>query len=180
MQTMIALLRGINVGGHRKIKMADLRKHLEVAGFQQVQTYIQSGNIVFQSGDSAPALEVRIKELILEKWGFEVEVMVLSGEEWAEIERNNPFLPEQEANIARLSVTVLGEVPAPKLLPAVPPEKYLPDQFQLIGRAVYLYLPNGMARTKLQHGLFEKKWATRATNRNWKTVRKLLAMSQEA
>lgn len=180
MESKIALLRGINVGGHRKVRMADLRIYLAGMGYQEVQTYIQSGNVLFKSEKSSQVLEAEIEALLQAKFGFGAATLVLCRAEWEAIHAENPFLPEKEDEIIRLSVTILSEAPAPEALAALDASQYLPDSFEVRGRAVYLYHPNGYGRTKLVHTFFEKAFGTSATNRNWKTVRKLLSMVEEA
>ena len=180
MESKIALLRGINVGGHRKVRMADLRIYLAGMGYEEVHTYIQSGNVLFKSDKSPQVLEGEIEGLLESKFGFGAATLVLTRSEWEAIHADNPFLPDREDEITRLSVTVLSESPSAEAIAALEAEKYLPDCFEVRGRAVYLYHPNGYGRTKLVHTLFEKAFGTSATNRNWKTVRKLLSMVENA
>jgi len=173
MDTFIALLRGINVSGQKKIKMADLRKLLEQLGLQEVQTYIQSGNIVFRSALSAAALRQKITEAIADQYGFDVPVQVISADQWLEWADQNPYLPEQEEDLKLLHLTVLESDPGP----LGPFSFETTDQFQQHSRLIYLYCPNGYGRSKLTNNFWERKAKCAATTRNWKTVRKLAEMA---
>jgi len=172
MKTYIILLRGINVGGHKKIKMADLRALLEKQGMQQVQTYIQSGNIVCQSSLGASALRQKVTEAIAEHYGFEVSVQVFAANDWLTWSGQNPYLPQHEEDLKALHLTILEEDPGP----LSPLDIDTTDQFEQRGRLLYLYFPNGYGRSKLTNSFWEKKAKCAATTRNWKTVRKLTEM----
>jgi len=114
MKTYIAMLRGINVSGQKKIKMADLRAHLSTLDFTAVQTYIQSGNVVFKSANATLAeLEAAIRQKILDEYGFEVGVMARTPADFEAVLRNNPFA---DRDLNRLYVTFLGRAPAPERL----------------------------------------------------------------
>ncbi len=172
METYIALLRGINVSGQKKIKMADLRALLHQKGLQEVQTYIQSGNIVCNTLYDALALRQKITEGIAEQYGFDVPVQVIPAADWLYWADQNPFLPDYEGELKYLHLTILEKDPGP--LGPLPFET--PDQFEQRGRLVYLYCPDGYGRSKLTNSFWEKKASCAATTRNWKTVRKLAEM----
>lgn len=176
MQTYIALLRGINVGGHRKMKMADLRSTLAELDFREVQTYIQSGNIVFQKEKTKESeLEKNISEKIKSTFDYDVPVKVLSAKELNSIFKKNPFIPEQE-NIKALLVTMLSSKPKKADVSAVEAMDFGDDLFTIDGKAVYLNIKSPYHKTKISNGFFEKKFCCRATTRNWKTMTKLVEM----
>jgi uncharacterized protein (DUF1697 family) len=179
MRTYIALLHGINVGGHNMLKMAALKLYCEELGWQHVQTYIQSGNIIFRSDEKdthqlADLLCKKLKEH-LEK---DISILIIELSELEEIYKKNPFIIERNIPIDKLYVTFLGDVLSNELIEIIQPELYKPDEFIIIAKAMYLYLPNGVADSKLAAYPFEKKFHTIATARNWKTVTKLVEMAK--
>lgn len=171
----ISILRGINVGGVRKVPMAALKSALEKAGFLEVQTYIQSGNVIFDSEEiGASILEENIQGIITETFGFaDVPVIVRTSEEWAESISNNPFLKENDVDIEELHLTFLKEQPSAENLEKIRSLYFLPDRFQIIGKDVFVYCENGYGRSKITNDFFEKKLKVSATTRNWKTVMRL-------
>lgn len=178
MKTYIALLRGINVSGQKKIKMAELRSHLVNWGFSQVQTYIQSGNLVFTDTENdRHRIAERIRNGILEVYGFDVPVMILVPEELEEVLAHNPFLPEYEPK--RLYVTFLSAEPPPLLVEQLTLVDYSPEAFILQGKHIYFFSPAGYGRAKMNNNFFEKKLKVNATTRNWRTVNKLNEMCQQ-
>ena len=173
----ISILRGINVGGNRKILMAALKSALEKVGFQDVQTYIQSGNVIFDSKETDNRmLEVQIQEIIAETFGFDVPVIVRTSGEWAESIVNNPFLKENDQDIEKLHLTFLKDQPSSENLEKISSLEFLPDRFQVVGKEVFVYCKNGYGRSKITNDFFEKKLKVQATTRNWKTVLKLHEM----
>ncbi len=171
----IALLRGINVGTGRKVSMADLKKLCEKLGLADVQTYIQSGNFVFSLArpEAIPMLENRLQQAFTQAFGFEVPVIVRSAEEWAESITQNPFLKEENANLERLHLTCLKELPSPELLEKIRTVQYLPDRYVIIGRDVFIFCAAGYGTSKLVNSFFESKLKVQTTTRNWKTVMKM-------
>lgn len=171
----IALLRGINVSGKRKIKMIDLRAMCESMGLQDVQTYIQSGNIIFEhSEEDATVLETALKTQIEATFGFDVPVMLMPQAYLKEVVEGNPFLQKNETiDTKLLHVTFLAEQPEGDLVKALAEKDYGTDEFEIIGNRAYLYFPNGYGRTKLTNAVFEKKLQVAATTRNWRTINKL-------
>lgn len=181
MKTYIAMLRGINVSGQKKIKMAELRAHLAELDFQNVQTYIQSGNIIFQYADTPhPELEEMIHNKIKEKYGFEVPTLVKQAEDFGYVIQNNPFLEEPEKDIKRQYITFLAETPAREHANNINAEDYLPEEYVLDGDVIFFFSPSGYGRARMNNNFFEKKLKVKATTRNWKTVNKLYDMSKEA
>jgi uncharacterized protein (DUF1697 family) len=178
MTRCIVLLRGINVGSGRKVPMADLKKLCESLGLQNVQTYIQSGNVAFELGrpEAILMLEMRLQQAFSETFGFDIPVIVRTDEEWAESIAQNPFLKEENLDIERLHLTCLKELPSAELLEKIKAFQYLPDRYEIIGRDVFIFCAAGYGTSKLVNSFFESKLKTSATTRNWKTVLKLHEM----
>lgn len=174
MQTYVSMLRGINVSGQKKIKMADLKELYESFGFENVQTYIQSGNVVFSTGEAYSAgLTARIELGIVQEFGFEVKTILRTRAEIHDVRDHNPLLPERAEHTKYMAVTFLTDEPA--IIPHEEIEKARsdPEEWIPIGREVYLYFPNGFAKTRLTNNFLEKKLKVSATTRNWRTVNKL-------
>lgn len=173
----IALLRGINVSGQKKIKMADLRAYLEDAGLQDVQTYIQSGNIIFQSEHVDKAeLAQRISDKIKEVYGFDVPVLVLTADYLQSVIEQNTYFKAGK-DISKLYVTFLAEKPSQEKIDTLEAVDCSPEEFTLHDTHLDFYFPNGYGRSKLNNNFFERKLKVSATTRNWKTVNKLLDMA---
>ncbi|MBV5315856.1 MAG: DUF1697 domain-containing protein [Prolixibacteraceae bacterium] len=174
----IAILRGINVGTGRKVPMTDLKKLCENMGLQNVQTYIQSGNVVFEwsRSESISELETRLQKAFSESFGFDIPVLVRTAEEWAESIAQNPFLKEENVDIDRLHLTCLKEVPSQELLEKIKPFQFMPDRYEIIGKDVFIFCAAGYGTSKLTNPFFESKLKVSATTRNWKTVMKLHEM----
>ncbi|MBZ0264302.1 DUF1697 domain-containing protein [bacterium] len=172
----VALLRGINVGGHNKIKMKDLQKLLIDRGLTDVQTYIQSGNIVCTS-DTLDEAEVAdlIHDAIEEKYGYNIPVVVRDAADFLSILTRNRYL-ELEDDPKKTHVVFLLEQPAD--IPTANLDYTLspPDQFYLDGREIFLHTPNGLARTKLTNAYFDRTLKTISTARNWRTLQKIAEM----
>jgi uncharacterized protein (DUF1697 family) len=162
----IALLRGVNVGG-RTLPMAGLRETFEQLGHTNVRTYIQSGNVVFDAKGSAPTVRSVLEQTIDGTFGLEVTVLLRTPAELAKVVAQNPYGSDAY-------VTFLDGVPDRKRVSAVDPAEFAPDEFRVVGQQVFLRCPNGYGRTKINNTFFEKKLATRATTRNWRTVETLL------
>ncbi len=173
----VALLRGINVGGKNKLPMKDLAALFTDAGCGAVQTYIQSGNVVFQA---APALADELPALIAvavaDRFGIHVPVVMRTSSELTKVARGNPFLLAG-ADAKTLHVAFLAAVPDPSRVDALDPRRSPPEKFAVRGREIYLHCPNGLARTKLTNAYFDSALATTSTLRNWRTVLKLLELA---
>ncbi len=176
MKTSISILRGINVSGQKKILMADLKIMYETLGFTNVVTYIQSGNVLFNSDTkySENELMLKIEQAIVEKYDFQVPVQVFSVEFLKNIISNNPFLKGSEIDVEKLHVTYLAEIPSKDKLESIKNYDFSPDKFNIIENTVYVYCPGGYGNTKLSNTFFESKLKVKATTRNWKTTLKLL------
>ena len=178
MAKYISILRGINVGTGRKVPMTDLKKQCENMGLQNVQTYIQSGNVVFELSqpESVTELETHLQKAFTETFGFDIPVLIRTSKDWTESIAQNPFLKEENVDIDRLHLTCLKEIPSPELLEKIKMFQYLPDQYEIIGKDVFIFCAAGYGSSKLVNSFFESKLKTPATTRNWKTVLKLQEM----
>ena len=177
MPAYIAMLRGINVSGHNTIKMEHLRALFSDLGFRNVETYVQSGNIVFQTRIENPSnLSRRISETILLASKFDVPVILRSSIEMQSVIANNPFLKEKGIDSSKLHVTFLSETVQESVLKKLEPLSNNPDRFYGAPREIYLYCPDGYGRTKISNNAIEKALSVRATTRNWKTTNTLLEM----
>jgi uncharacterized protein (DUF1697 family) len=175
MITYIALLRGINVSGHRMIKMEELKNVLSELNFTNIRTYIQSGNIIFETEKTdSVSLEKQMGDKILSHFGFPVPVLIRTRAELENIHKNNPFLGKRSEPVDKLHVTFFPEKPDPEHLKKIEGSLFLPDEFIVSGREAYLLCPNGYGRTKLTNQFFENKLKLTATTRNWKTLETLL------
>ena len=176
MKTHISILRGINVSGQKKILMADLKELYETLGFTNVVTYIQSGNVLFNSDKkySESELIAQIENAIQEKYDFQVPILVFTIEFLKNIVLNNPFIKEKEIDIEKLHVTYLAEIPAKDKLEEIKKFDFSPDRFTIVDKTVYVYCPGGYGNTKLSNSFFESKFKVKATTRNWKTTLKLM------
>jgi len=175
----IALLRGINVSGHKILRMDALRACFEGLGCRNVQTYVQSGNVVFEAGakDTARYAE-EISKKIRRDFGFPVPVLLRTSDELQRIAQQNPFLKQPEMDHTKLHVTFLSAPAAKSAADDLQGLAITPEQFQIRGREIYLYCPNGYGRTKLSNNAIEKKLHVEATTRNWKSVQALLALAE--
>ncbi len=170
----IALLRGINVGGKRKILMADLRLLFASIGLSDVTTYIQSGNIYFKSSiTEKEKLENMIAEAINSKYGFDVPVIIRTASEIESIILNNPFIKQEGVTIDNLHLTFIKTYPNPQYLDTIPSNSFLPDKFEIIGNNIYIYCTGKVSQSKITNIIFEKKFKVVTSTRNWKTVIKL-------
>ena len=168
----IALLRGINVGGKALLPMRELVAIFEASGATGVRTYIQSGNVVFEHGDAA-ACVAQVTLAVAERFGYPGRIVLRSAEEMRAAYAVNPFAG---APAETLHMYFLADRPAAEAVRGLDPERSPEDSFAVVGREVYLHLPNGMARTKLTNVYFDSKLGTVSTARNWRTVGKLTAM----
>lgn len=175
MPKSIALLRGINVSGKNKIRMADLKALFEGLGCTDVSTYLQSGNVVF---DSAKALKSKqIEQAILNQFQLDVPVLSLPGSDLEALANNNPYLNNDGAAPSHCYLTFLWETPSEQSVADLELPNNETGQFAIDGNYVYVHCPNGYGRTKIHTVFFEKKLKLLATTRNWKTLNALLELS---
>jgi uncharacterized protein (DUF1697 family) len=176
LQTSIALLRGINVGGKKKVSMGDLRALFDELEAEDVRTHLQSGNVVFKSVLRDTELIDRVEKAIARELGLKVTVVVRTKAQLAKVVANNPFA-EKVKEQAKLHVAFLAAAPARDSVRGLDPTYGAPDEFRLAGREIYLYYPNGYGRTKINNAYFERKLGVAATTRNWNTVTKLAELA---
>ena len=162
----MALIRGINVGSAKRVKMAGLRAALEAAGYEDVQTYVQSGNVVLRSGSSAKQVAADVAQAT----GFDVDVMVRSAKQIAAVVDGNPYPEVEDGKKLHVAFLEGGK-------PALPDGDFAPEAFTLRGKELYVSLPGGMQNSKLVKALSEKQLGVRATWRNWNTVLALHELS---
>ena len=176
MSSFIALLRGINVSGQKKVKMEDLRNLLLKAGLKNVSTYIQSGNILFQHEKTEPEeLAETIHRAIKEQYGFEVPVIVRTPKELITIKENSPYAAPGH-DMSKVYIVFLKAPPSEEgkiRLSGVPVNN---EEYVIHGREVYLYCPDGFGRARLNNNIVENKLRTVASTRNWKTLNKLIEL----
>ena len=179
MNKYISLLRGINVSGKKIIKMSDLKLHYESLGFNNVQTYIQSGNAIFCSDeDNIKTVQRKIEDRIKEVYNFSVPVLVLSKREIEQIILKVPF-DLNIVDITKLAVIFLETTPVKSLVKEILPFSTKTEQFVIIRDVIYFNCTIGFGKTKLTNNFFEKKLKVTATSRNWKTTSKLLQLITE-
>ncbi|MGW1892906.1 DUF1697 domain-containing protein [Streptomyces sp. NPDC002004] len=179
--TYAALLRGINVGGAKKLPMAELRRILGELGHDDVATYLQSGNAVFRSGeDDADRLAAGLTAAIEKNFGFTVDVLVRDHAYLAGVVDRCPF-PAAELEAKQLHVTYLSEPVGPERFESVDVGAFLPEEFRIGERELYLYVPDGLGRSKLAEALGRPRLyrGLVATTRNWNTVTKLVELTRD-
>ena len=175
MQRYIALLRGINVSGRNIIKIDTLIKLFENLGFCNINTYLQSGNVIFENKDeSINLLENKISESIYEKFKYDIPVIVLTINDVKKIIENNPYKNLQ--NFSDFYVTILKEKPNKE---SIDIKKFKTkatqgEEFLIVDKIIYMNCPNGYRKTKLTNKYFEDMLKVKATTRNWKTINALL------
>jgi uncharacterized protein (DUF1697 family) len=176
MTVYVALLRGINVGGRSKLPMARLRELATGCGFGAVRSYIQSGNLVFTSSEPAATVAARLESSIAAAGGPQPRVAVRSRDELAAVVAGNPYL-ERSTEAKQLHVAFLVEGADPAQLDGLDLDQFAPEELTVVGRETYLFLPDGIGRSKLAEALSRPK-STDTTVRNWRTVTTLLELAE--
>jgi uncharacterized protein (DUF1697 family) len=180
MPTYIAMLRGVNIGPHKRMKMDKLRSSLESLGFEEVKTYIQSGNIVFRGTKlSDRALAKKVGDSIQRDFGFSSEVITRSGEQMGRVIEKNPLLRETGIDRSKLHVVFLSNPPTPASLKKLEELTRPPDRVRTVDREIYFYFPNGVSGSSLWKHPLDRILTVSATMRNWATVNKLYEMAQD-
>jgi uncharacterized protein (DUF1697 family) len=175
--TYAALLRGINVSGQKKILMKDLAEMFAKLGFENIITYIQSGNVVFQSNSKNNTdITAKIAKGIKKEFGFDVNTEVVDKKELQNIINRNPFLNVKGIDESKLHATLLSAAPDKENLNKIAAIDGGKDKIVIAGKTVYLYCPNGYGRTKYTNTVIENKLKVKATTRNWKTLNALLEL----
>lgn len=178
--TYIALLRGINVGGHKMVAMDDLRRILTRMGFEDPQSLLQSGNLVFR-GESQPTgtVEHLLEAEVKKRLSLETLIFVRTSPEWREIVAGNPFPGEARRDPGHLAVMFLKSAPASGTVKALQKTVTGPEVIRPGGRQCYVTYPDGFGRSRFTLPVIEKGLGTKGTGRNWNTVMKLAAASSE-
>lgn len=180
MTTHLALLRGINVSGHSMIKMEALKITLEAIGFQNVQTYIQSGNVFLDTEEeNAAAVGFKIKQQIFKVFGHEVPVVVIAKEDLEACFKNNPFLKEKNLDSKKLYVAFISTTLSNTSMNDLRISQFKPDEASIDGNKIFIKYAIGAGKTRFDQKYIEKKLNVIATIRNWNTVTQLLKMFEE-
>jgi len=180
MPVVVSLLRAVNVGGHAVIKMADLKALYESLQFRDVQTYVQSGNVLFRSSaDDLPGIAAKIQKGIEKRFRVTPGVMLRTVDDMRRIVKRNPFAKRAGIEPAKLHVHFLNHPVSRSAVEEL--KKLRPDPEELIplDRELFIYFPNGAGRSKLPWHTVEKICASAGTSRNWNTVTKLLQMAEQ-
>jgi uncharacterized protein (DUF1697 family) len=180
MPVVISLLRGVNLGGHNKVKMDALRRLYESLGMQNVQTHIQSGNVVFKTKErDLVRLSRLIEDAIEKKFGFHSDVILRTPTELRGVIARNPFAKRSDIDPSKLLVTFLATDPATEAREKVSKLDTQPDELYVDGREVYIYFVGSMARPKISWMAIAKMLKASGTGRNWNTVTKLLDIAEK-
>lgn len=178
MKNYIALLRGINVSGHKLIKMSDLKLLFENCGFENVTTYIQSGNVVFSSSilkkeEIKKCIEITIKNT----FNFDVTTLILDTDELIQAKENHPFLKNDSLETKAIYFTFLDDCPNSELINGLNTLSQETEFFKITDKVIYCFYPNGYGNSKWNNVFFEKKLKVNGTTRNYNTVCKLIELS---
>jgi uncharacterized protein (DUF1697 family) len=171
----VALLRGINVGGKNPLPMKELVRMFQAAGCENVHTYIQSGNVIFDAPTGNSKICDSVSASIEKRFGYRIPVILRTAPELRKVIGGNPFL-KSAVDLKALHVYFLAQAPGARAIASLDPARSAPDAFHVLGQEIYLHLPNGMGRSKLSNAYFDSKLATVSTARNWATVLKLAEM----
>ncbi|MBJ6360373.1 DUF1697 domain-containing protein [Paenibacillus sp. GCM10012307] len=175
MPIQIALLKGINVGGKNKIKMAELKQQMEQQGFRNVHTYINSGNVLFQSDEPESLLGERIEQLIADGFGLSIKVMVRTSGELEAIIHESPYRTKAAPDGKNVYIGLLEEAPSQGAIQKLEVYKF-EDEFKVCGRELHILLNNGAADSKLANNV--QKLSPNLTLRNWNTMSKLVILAK--
>lgn len=180
MKTHLALLRGINVSGHNMIKMDVLKSVLENAGFQNVQTYIQSGNVFIDSEEeNGASVGFKIKQEIFKELGLEVPVVVISKEELEACFNNNSFLKVKDCDTKKLYVAFISKELQGSAINDLKISQFKPDEAAIDKSRIYIKYAIGAGKTRLDQKYIEKKLNVVATIRNWNSVTAMLEIFRQ-
>ncbi|SHL38048.1 DUF1697 domain-containing protein [Flavobacterium chilense] len=176
MTTHLALLRGINVSGHNMMKMEALKTMLENIGFQNVRTYLQSGNVFVDSEEDASKVGFMIKQEIFKVFGHEVPVVVIAKEDLELCFANNPYLKEKDIDTKKLYVAFVSTSLKKENINDLKISQFKPDEASIDGNRIFIKYAVGAGKTRFDQKYIEKKLSVTATIRNWNTVTNLLSM----
>ncbi len=174
----IVLLRGINVGGHNKVPMADLREALAAHGFTDVSTYIASGNVILDAGDRGEQQVVdEVAMVVGDRFDLSIPIVARAAAHWPAILATNPFPEAASTEPKYVHVSLCDQAPDAEAVEAFDHETYEPDEVRVVGRELYLRYPEGVARSKLTGAVLERKLGVTTTARNWSTMLKLAELT---
>jgi len=179
MPVFISFLRGVNMTGHNKMKMADLSTLYSEMGFKNVRTFIQSGNVVFTTGGdyTVPSLSKMIESSVNKGFGYDVPVFIRTIKDLESLTALNPYLKEEYFDPSKMAVLFLKENASAEQMDRVINIDYPPDKFKVSGSEIFIYCPNGFGKTKLNTNFFEKKMGVTGTARNWNTILAIMEMA---
>lgn len=176
----VALLRGINVSGQKLIKMADLKMCFEQAGFQQVQTYIQSGNIIFLHPDSHQSeLEIQIESLLFKSYGFKITTIVKQLHDLEKAIDENPFLKDVSKDQTCIYFAFFKGILEVENIIKLQQKLLLPEEYVITKNTIHFYVPKGYGKSKMNNNYFESVLKTKSTSRNLKTVMRLIDLLKD-
>jgi uncharacterized protein (DUF1697 family) len=180
MPVLISMLRGVNLGGHNKIKMDALRALYESLKFEDPRTFIQSGNVIFRSKEkNTAALAKKIQTAIERTFGFRPEIILRTPDELRNAIAATPFPAHRNLHPSKVLITFLAADPGPEAQSALLTLKAYPEELHLKGRELYIYFPNGAGKSKLPWSKLDKLLQSTGTARNWNSVTKMLAIAEE-
>jgi uncharacterized protein (DUF1697 family) len=180
MPVYISLLRGINVGAHKRMKMEKLRASCQALRFEQVASYIQSGNLVFKGAKLSPAaVSKKIEKQIESDFGFHADVITRSADELKKILFTNPLLREAGVDASKLHVVFLSRTPSAESVHKLESITLAPDRVRVSRREIYFYFPNGVSGSSLWKHNLDRVIRVTGTMRNWNTVNKLTEMAEK-
>jgi uncharacterized protein (DUF1697 family) len=178
--TCIALLRGINVGGHNKISMSDLRALCTAIGWRDVETYIQSGNVVFRTSAAAASCEKKLEAAIANELDLDIAVVVRNAAQWSAYVHSNPFAKESDIEAGFVMLALAKRALNADAAQRLQERATLAERIMQRSEALWLHYPEGAGRSKLTPALFDKFAGSPVTARNWRTVLKLEEMASAA
>lgn len=181
MPVLISMLRGVNLGPHNRIKMDALRALCTSLKFEDVRTYVQSGNVIFRSKQQKNEAEVakKVQSAIEREYGFRPEVIIRTPEQMRQTIQANPFGQRVKMEPSKVLVTFLASEPDAEARAALSKLKEYPEELHLEGRELFIYFPNGAGKSKLPWSSLDKRLKTAGTARNWNSVLQILEIAEE-
>jgi uncharacterized protein (DUF1697 family) len=175
MQTYISFIRGINIGGNKKVSMELLKEVYSSLGLSNVKTFGQSGNVVFEySEGKSEILSKKIEDKLKKDIGFEVSVLIRTKEELKKAIESNPFSAISKEELSKVCVAFLSDIPSKDNLGEIEKIKDSSEKFVIAGKEIYLFFQKGYGRTKLTNNFFEKKLKVKSTTRTVNVIKKLV------
>lgn len=180
MPVWICLLRGVNLGPHNRIKMDALCRLCESLKLERPRTYVQSGNVIFRTGEkNATLLATRIQTAIEKAFGFRPDVVLRTIGEMRDTISSNPFAGRKNIEPGKLLVTFLTAEPSKEATRSIAGLRGYREELHLKGRTLYIYFPDGVGRSKLPWSKVDKLVGVAGTARNWNSVGRLLELAEE-